>query len=95
MSDRDKSTAGDETLEATQWQRRREHDEMDPKAGDAKRPDHWPEKKRAPDGDAKLRRSEKSIPGKESDRKQATDDDYRNLTGGTGSGVDRGHSGVD
>ena len=95
MSDRDKSTAGDETLEATAWQQRHERDDMDPKPEDTRRRDHQPEKKRAPAGEAKLRRNGRSVPIKESDRKQATEEDYRNLTSGTGSGVTRGDSGVD
>jgi hypothetical protein len=98
MTDHDTNvTAGDETLEATEWQKRRKRDEMTPKPEDPVRPDHLPEKKQPPAGDKKTTRlrSRRSIPAKSTDRKQSTDADYRNLTNGTGSGVTRGDSGVD
>ena len=98
MTDHDKKlTAGDGTLEATAWQQRHERDDVSPKPEDTQHPDHLPEKKQPPAGDKKTTRlrSRGSIPAKSSDRKQATDEDYENLTHGTGSGVTRGDSGVD
>ena len=98
MTDHDKKlTAADGTLEATAWQKRHERDEMSPKPEDTQHPDHMPEKKQPPAGDKKTTRlrSRRSMPAKSSDRKEASEEDYKNLTHGTGSGVTRGDSGVD
>ena len=98
MTDHDKNlTAGDDTPEATEWQKRHERDEMTPKPEDAEHPDHPPGKNEPPAGEKKTTRlrSRRSIPAKSSDRKHATEQDYKNLGDGTGSGVTRGDSGVD
>ena len=80
MTDDDKTlTAGDDTLEATEWQKRHERDEMSPKPEDTQRPDHLPEKKQPPAGDKKTTRLRirRSIPAKSSDRKEASEEDTR------------------